>query len=770
MAKHKKQRQGYLNPARDIKNGFKYFNDGDYSHAIELWEIHLGNPQLYEANKQRITPALAEAYFRLGQRHLHESPTISCQHLEAAAKLIHEDALYAYHVGLGWHRFGETGKAITWYRESLNRDPGFSRSYLPLAIALVENGDDVTADPIWQKLDENSKQYLTHQPAKDTLSQALHITQQDKWDAAERGFKKAAENDTSGIADYYLGVIALRRDDPAQAAASWAKAFDKGLETPRLKSNLLLAYTLRAEALLSTDQIDDALNLVETGLLIDASNPRLLDMQSTILLKKGCEQAEKGNWEAALSDWQQIGDVSGTNARALAANMAIAYEKLENWQQAADAWREFARRRPMKEDSEGWLSPEQVALLWARVSTLYARAGLLEDAAATLKTALNHQPDDVLLQLNLARIYAQDERFEAAENQVDRILKKHPKHIETLVLNAELAEAAPGWAWSRYQPAIRAWKAVLDTGDEAYSPLARQRLAELYEESADDKLGWMFDISSALSDLETALSYTPKNHLLRARYVRVGLAYDQDRAKLQSHLDQIDLTDWDALHQLIDAWHTAEEHDEARALLNKAEQIKPLDATFFIGVATCAIDREQEAIAKTYIDEAIKRTPNDERQLDITVQIAALYIDMDNPGEGERLLRKVLREDPRYGPAHRSMANFKIRQGDIKSASDHLRKAEKWARNANLPDLAQEARIIRDMINSPMGLPPFLQNPGGFLPEAFASMFDDDEDFFDEFFDEDEFDEEDEKDEPHKPSEPVSDSRRRRKRKRGGRS
>ena len=774
MVKHKKQQKKHLNSERDVKNGFKHFDSGDYSHAIELWEIHLGNPQLPDADKQRITPALAEAYFRLGQRYLHEAPVASCQHLESAAKLIHQDALYAYHAGLGWHRSGETGKAIKWYRENLARNPGFSRGYLPLAIALIENGEDATADPVWQKLDEDSKRYLTHQPTKDPLSQALHAAKQDKWDAAEREFKKAAESDTSGIADYYLGVIAQRRDDLAQAIAYWAKAFDKGLETPHLKSNLLLAYTLQAEELLSTDQTDDALNLVETGLLIDTSNPRLLDMYNTILLEKGYAQAERGNWEAALNGWQQIGDISGANARALAANMAIAYEKLEDWRQAAEAWREFARRRPMKEGSEGWLSPEQVALLWARVSLLYARAGLLEDAATTLKNALNHQPDDVLLQLNLARIYAQDERFEAAGNQVDRILKKHPKHVETLVLRAELAEVAPGWAWSPYQPGIRAWKVVLETGDEAYTPLARQRLAGLYEESAEEKLFWLSDISGALSDFETALSFAPQNHLLRAHYIGTILTTNGDRANLQSHFDQIDLADWSALHHLIDSWHIAEEHDEARALLDKAEQAKPLDSTFFVGVANCAINREQEAIAQTYIDEAIKRTPDDESRLDVTIEIATLYIDTDNPAEGERILRGVLREDPRYGPAHRSIANFKLRQGHIKSASDHLRKAEKWARDAGLPDLAQEARVLRNMINDPMGPPPFLTNPnldvGSFLPEFFASMLDDD-DFLDDFFDSDSDDEEEDDDpRPRQSPEPVSDSRRRRKRKRRSQS
>jgi len=767
VAKRKKQQR----PIRDIKNGFKNFHNGDYSHAIKLWENHLSNSQLREGDEQRIAPALAEAYFRLGQRDLYQSPTISCQHLESAAKLMGNDALYAYHAGLGWHRFDEIGKAIKWYRESLIRDPNFSRSYLPLGIALVESGQDATADPIWQKLDEDSKKYLTHQPTKDALSQALHAIQQDKWDVAEQGFKKADENDTSGIAVYYLGVIAQRRDDQKQAATYWAKAFDKGLETPHLKSNLLLAYILQAEELLRTAQIDDALNLVETGLLIDESNPRLQDMYSTILLEKGCQQAEGDNWEAALTRWLQINDVSGPNARALAANMAIAYEKLEDWKQAADAWREFARRRPMKEGSEGWLTPEQVALLWTRVSMLYGRAGLLEEAATTLKTALNHQPDDVLLQLNLARIYAQDERFEAASNQVDRILQKHPDHVETLVLNAELAEVAPGWAWSPYQPGIRAWKEVLETGDEAYTPLARQRLAKLHEESAEEKLFWMYDISGALRDLETALSYTPKDHLLRARYIRTLLTNDQDRTNLQSHLNQVNLTDWAALHQLIDAWHTVEEHDEARALLDKAEQLKPLDSTFFIGVASCAIDREQEAIAKAYIAEATKRIPDDESRLDITVQIAALYIDTDNSAEGERILRKVLREDPRYGPAHHSMAIFKIRQGDIKSASEHLRKAEKWARDVGLLELAQEARALRGMINSPMGLPPFMGEPGSFLSETFASMLDDDDDFFfDDFFDDEDEKEPDEEDEPRQSPEPVSDSRRRRKRKRGSRS
>ena len=83
-------------------------------------------------------------------------------------------------------------------------------------------------------------------------------------------------------------------------------------------------------------------------------------------------------WKQAIEQWEKarsLGEVS----RALIQNLALAYEKTEQFLKSAELWRQVVRRRPRRADAPDALTPQQVALLWGHVADCYRRAGDVED-------------------------------------------------------------------------------------------------------------------------------------------------------------------------------------------------------------------------------------------------------------------------------------------------------------------------------------------------------------------------------------------------------
>lgn len=730
-----------------IRQGKRAFGKHDYDQAISIWQAARQDKDLSGDMRSRLDASSAEAYFRRGQRDLMHRQKQALDDLAQAVKFQPGDALYAYHLGLAQHRCGYYTEAIKSYEETLKRDATFARVYYPLALATAQSGQDPGQTQGWQVLGETERRLLRRTPPDDDLvAQGLAAIQHGDWTDAQLRLTESLQTSKQsslarGLAHYYLGVIAAREDDTEQAITYWRQAFDAGLKSPALIDNLSLAYTLHAEAALVAGDFDAAVDAAAGGLEIAPDHPRLPDIMAHARLACGYLKAEAGDWEAAADEWTLVENASGAVARDLAANVAIAYEKMDWLEEAAESWREFARRRPRKEGSDGWLPPEQVAKLWARVSRLYAQAGLLDEAVSTLQTALKHQPDDITLGLALVRSYIGNEQYEAAHNQVDRMLAKAPQHVETLVLKAQLTEAAPrGWSFRGDVAGIPEWEKVLDTADETYAPVARQRLNELYTTAVENNVRW-HNFNGARAMVERGLKRLPENNDLRAEYIAL-LLYSKAKKKLiDEQFVLIDLTDWDALHRLIDIWHTFDKHREAEKTLKEADALKPLDANFYLDIAGCAMNREQDDIAERYIKEALARAENPEMRKRIRHNIGLLYKDNDDSEKAEEIWQSILQEDAEFGPTHLVLAILDFERGDKRSSNRHMRQAEKWAKAHDDQHLLETIRQTRMMMKNPFmqafGGSPFGPGPS---PAEVAAMLDDfiDDDFYDDddfFFD-----------------------------------
>lgn len=738
-----------------IQQGKIAFRRKDYDLAIIRWQMARSQHTLRAEARDKLISALAEAYFRRGAEKLVGSAAAAEDFREAAALQL-QNALYTYYVALGWHRENRLTQAVEWYRKTLELDPTFSRAPYPLALALVESGEDATHDVVWEQLSDRQRAYLQHTPAGDPLSRAMALMAQDEWEQAAPVLNDSLKGEYPALAHYYLGIIAGRAGNDSVALEHWQRAYDAGLNTPHLLNNLTLAYTLRAEAALAEGHHAEALDNAEMGLAIDLSHPRLGDIQAQIHFERGYQAAEQGNWKRARDEWVRVENATGANARSLAANVAIAHEKLEQWTDAAEAWREFARRRPRKKGSEGWLAPKQVARLWTRISELYLKAGIPEEAITTLQNALKYQPDDVELGLSLARCYISDERPEAAHHQLDHVLKLQPDHVETLVLKAELTEVAPPNRWyspfNSDPPGAAEWQVVLAIGDKSYAPLAKEHLKELYEAAFEEAWEWSGPALACEKALK-GLAIVPDDHFLRARYVFALLmsmpkgkkARSHHEAEVREQVDLVDLTDEQALHQLIDAWHTTNRHADAAATLDLANAARQLGSEFYVGIGGCALNRKQVDIAERYFDETLSRATDETERRHWQATIGAEYAGVGNEAKAESIWRDILKEDPAHGYAHYHLWILNYRRNNRREAQKHLQQARRWAGDHHDDNLKASIEQTKDLFDNPLSalfsaLPPGL-DPSLIPPDLLGDMlerflgegaFDDD---FDDDFD-----------------------------------
>ena len=712
MSKKRNKTSGKIRKSRIVestKETRQAFQQGNYDKAI----ITLTSTQAKrDIPDDRRKATLAEAYFRRAMRYRTSSAT-AVDDLENAVKLMPEDACYVYHLGLLYHDSNGMERALTYYRQVLTLDPTFERVALPLILLLQGQGaslDELKGEAAWGLLSAEQQAAISGslpQDAKGLLVglQALHEGDTEK---AEKQFREVTKGKRTpkaeqAIAYDYLGRFAAAQDDLSSALRHWGTARNLGRDDDTFLKNLTNAYLLQLETLATAGQHKEALKLVEEAQALRLEHPRIDEIAAHTLLISGYEAAQGGNWDLALDQWQRIERADGATARALAANIAIAHEKLEYYEEAADAWRDFVKRRGRKPGQDNYLTPEQVGRLWSHISRLYAQSGAFDEAVKTLKTALKHDPDNVEMNLQLARRLAENEQLDAAQNQVERVLQKQPNHIEALVFKAELDEVTPG-IWSFGGPAgAEAWKRVLEVGDEDYASLARQRLRLLYLERMQRLI--MFMPETALKIGEEALELLPDENLIRALYIEVLRMLHKPAETIQTQIDRVDLTDEMALHQLIDQAHIYNDDDgaEAEQLIRRANEQKQLSGDFYKGVAACAVGREQLDVADGYYQQALDLLEDPTEKRRARVEQAHQYYTNDFDDEAIEILESVLEEDQDFGPAHVGMAGMIMkRENDERKAKQHLRKAERWARRHNDQLTAQQAKYMRQSIDNPM--------------------------------------------------------------------
>jgi len=717
MSRRKRKSRRKKRPARGssslLQNGMYAFRRADYGNAIKAWE------QASEQTPERPpTAALAEAYFRRGIRRAYGRPANlqgGMADLQRATSLMPDDPCYVYHLGLAAHHQGDMDLAIQCYARVRQGDtPLAQRAAYPLALILLQRGDDLSASPVWADLTDEERVMLTQARAFDRRPYALAPDAPVLWRgmaAVARGEFKEARSlltqalDTAhdgieqGMAHYYLGVAAARKEDWQEAGRQWSTAYRKGLRTPELSANLGEAYHRLAEERLQSQDVDGALEAAQEARRHKPQDRRLGDLLSHICQQKADAAVSTGDWARALEWWEQARTAGGDSFR-LSYNRALAYEHAEDYDAAAQTWRKTLRRRPRKADHPDAIDDAQVARLWRHTAEAYAKAGDYAEAIVVCRQALKWDPDDLETRMALAEGLLNDGRLEAARNELDRVLERDPDHIPALLRMGEVLSESEWW-WGQ-SGATRYWQRVLELDSDNAS--ARELLVDYYVEQAERAMDWDY-YDAAITQLKEALSYCPGDVRVLAT---LGHCY-LGKGKEQTALDLFEQAlapnpqDLDVHQHIIHAWIDMRDADRAwEATLHAEATVQDMPVAFLLPLAAHWIDIDDHDAARRWFEHAIDRAPPGEPVLARIGEVAILA------GAGElarEYLQRALDSEQASGQLYLLLGMIAVMQDhDLTAARRYWRRAERLARREKDPALLERIRGVRAVFGSPAAL------------------------------------------------------------------
>ncbi|HOT92208.1 MAG TPA: tetratricopeptide repeat protein [Anaerolineae bacterium] len=763
MSKRKKRSRSAPNrqgAATLRTRGVNAFQSGDYDQAIETWvRVRSQSPEMLPA------AALAEAYFRRGLESLNKTPPDfekGMRDLRRAVELHPEDECYTYHLGLACQRSGDLKTAITYYEKvRKNPDSPFAhRAAYPLALALLQEGVDPTGKGVWADLTEQERTMLRSAgvfrrrpygldgdaPLLWHGLAALDAGETEKArDLLQQALRSPGSLQEANIARYYLGVLAARAEDWDEARKRWTEAYAQGYRSTCLSQNLGELYFRLAEQCLSEGDAESALAAANESARHGPADGRFNEVLSSIHQRLGYQAALASRWDKALDHWEAARDLDGGNFR-LAYNLALAYEKIENFIAAGEMWREALRRRPRRAEHPDAITDEQVALLWKRAAEAYVKAGEYEEAINVYKQAVKWNPEDLEIRMALVDGLINDGRLWAAENELQRILEKNADYIPALLRLGEVLAENDDW-WIK-RNATNYWKRVLAL--DPHNIEARDALANYYLDEGENQLSRLGDYQSALAVFEQALQYRSDDAYLLAR---VGMCYMnlEQTETAESFLDRAlncGASDLRVYEQLIRTWLDGFKPERAWEVMRLAEaRIKDIPYQFYVVQGVYAMEVEP-AWGKAWLDRAAEVIPPAEDPL---AKIGHLLVLSMFPDIAQQYLESALAAGQDVAHVNLSLAMLALRRGDTQAAKRYLRDAERAARKVNDQNIGKTIAVVRDLINMPpellnlmlqgiisgaIGGPGGLPFPGLFDLEEYdddEEEWDDDDQFFNPF-------------------------------------
>jgi tetratricopeptide (TPR) repeat protein len=654
----------------DSERGSQAFARGDYDSAISAW-----TKDLQSSASLPVSSALAEAHFRRACKNLRKRAAQALADLKAANTARPDDAIYLYHLGLLYHRLGDLKNAVKFYRQSLRNDPvNFRRTAFHMCLALAESGSDPTADSAWELLSADQQNQL-HPVNEAYIAAVQHLSQGD-FEQAEAHLRKA-HVDFRGFAHYYLGVIAWRRREEVEALAHWLSALNAGFDTPALRHNLASAYSARGIEQLNAPAM---LNLVRAGLNLAPESPILLKLRHHAEFLEGNSAAQNGDWLKALEHWQAAARSYPKQAtsRDLLANIALAFERLERWTEAAETWREILRRRPRR--GENVWSKEYIAQLWKHLDSLYVQTGHFDKSVDVLRYAIKAQPDDLTLRLALAKRHIENQNWRSAKEVVLSVLEIKRQHPEAQFLYAQVLESE-----GDLDLVIEAWDKVTVLDDPRFGRLARKRLIKLYAERGDFYFS-IDDAEAGAADYAKALRLEPDDADLRLRY---GIALVRSNPNLaREEFERLDLADDQIAFAVIGAWHRADNHAEAAHWLKQRAALKKPDGLLLAELGAELLESHPQVADKYFAQALAHIAPGDPDGPRLLTILAVASADSRDSAQAYAYARRALKLDPKFGPAHFNLGLWDAAKGRRQAALKSWRFALDWARRIKRSDIS----------------------------------------------------------------------------------
>ena len=727
----------------------KHLDQGNYDRAFsELEKALHSSPD--PAERQTIQRLQAEA--RLGNALAEESKPLRLRQIDAALKIMPDSPRLRFYRGLTLWETNEPAQARVEFEAVAVKQPDWPRvAYLVQLMHLAE-GDSWQTDGLDQREINTLHlvQALINAPQNQQVAlpsdsligdtpavwQMLTDMNQAKATPAITLDETFSDKIMGDIIHYYQGVAALRSNDMATASLAFAEMSATTRARPWVRANLSALLRVQVTDLAEQERWQNILDITADAADLLHEDRILAETVALAHNHIGYESAQAQLWRQAAAHWQQANAYAGS--RQLAQNLALAAEAVEAWEQAAAAWRDMIRRRPRTKTHPDYLETEQVAALWLHAAGCYKNADDIDEAIVCLKNASKYAGDDVDTRLELVFTLMYNDQFEAAYNELQRLLSIAPNNIDVLKQLAVLYMQSSG-RWE--DEAIATWKQILLLAPEDAD--AQSGLAEAYVEKS--KYLWFKTpqkeiefLLKALEDvpahpaLSLLLSITYRNTNQTDKAVATLLKVVEERPREVGAVAMV-------LHEML---HIETDDSVVEELIVHAREMPRSLPGFWLAqieqLLLCDLDKRW---VERFVGEAIALTEQpyvQETRVSVLVTICELFDMSGNPDLARSYLDRLRAEAPQSGAVEYITAMSSLGENLTYLQTRRLLKtARRLAMRA--AEQVLQTRIeeaLEEIETGPEDLPPGLLQElikrfphGAPSPEALEAVFDD---YFDE--------------------------------------
>ena len=575
----------------------------------------------------------------------------------------------------------------------------------------------------------------------------------------------------TNIRRYYKGLTAVQLHDTETALCLWQKIYnEEGSQArPWLRSNLIALFLQQNTEESSTTAISNNNVSQDTSASVEMDVPAssTLELAATnsalgeVLLAKldraAYIAATNANWSQAASLWEagrQL--VAAGSAAAFGSprpwlhNLALAYERQEEWVKAAEQWRGLLRTRPRlstrknvkepalpSEDSvissdepSQQLTDSQLTWIRKRVVVCYKRAGQPGEAVAMFKLAIKSEPTDLAMRLEYVAALRANEQEQAALNELHRIIEIDPSHIAAQLQLADF-ELERG-LWQSAKTRLVQLAERYPANQEVKHHLAEMLLSQAKEYHE----GSLYQHAKQL--LKEGQAVAPDDYRFPLELARIAIDEGQKKQvpALLAETLRLGVTaaDQSLVYGLVmDCWAVLDDMVQVRAVLAEAEQKFKPEPTFYIEVGANLLRHKAPAEQPDNPFAFLASLPGPKPKKQPAKQLppaanpwSDLAIELFGKAEALKpgdatvalliggmvmLIRPDLalpyaREAVRLAPQDpRTLFGLGLTLGldsQGSEAKQFLQKAAKLARQQNNPSLAQTAEEMSRAVESPM--------------------------------------------------------------------